>query len=79
MDNVAIDFSKYDDRSLLELFWGMVEDGRLNVGVAYVQDPETKFLTHNYLIVSSGELSITSAPDELENPLSIVTTEKTVH
>lgn len=71
-DNNTVDFSQYDDRQILELFFSMIEEGRLNLGVAYVQNPETGYLTHNYLVATSGELSLSSAPDELTSPFVVV-------
>jgi hypothetical protein len=74
IQKIGIKLSKIDkltDKKCLEQFLEYLKE-RVKVGTAYIQDPETKFLTHQMLVFQCGDLETATAPDQLTSPFKIV-------
>jgi hypothetical protein len=50
---------------------GYLQNGDLGLAVAYVTDPETGYITHNYIVLAAGDMKITSMPEPLDPPFML--------
>lgn len=50
----------------------LLQEGLINIGVAYIQDPTTEYLTHKYIVINSGGQQVTSMPEALDTPFQLV-------
>lgn len=63
-----------ENEKTLQSFMKLLVTGVVEIGISYVQNPETKLLTHQYLVVTCGDRQTMSAPEELTPPLAIMDT-----
>lgn len=59
---------KLTDQQCLDLFQELLAT-RIKLGTAYVADAETGVLTHQVILITSGDLKVQSKPEQLMYPL----------
>jgi hypothetical protein len=66
---LTIDVTKLTDQECMDEFINLLNT-RVVLGVSYIMDPSTSFITHHLLTIQVGDLQGSSEPEELPAPLT---------
>lgn len=75
--NCILKIEEFTDEQCIELFQELLAK-RIKLGTAYVQDPESGILTHQFLVMTCGEERLHSASEPLALPLMPVVAQNKV-